>query len=176
MQGSDPGSRAGEVRFCRPDETPYGPLSNYYPCVVRLGGFDYPSAEHAFQCLKAARKEVSKWLAAAPDAFLVAAAGDSLPDHQIIPRWLKRREELMRPVLWAKFTQHGHLRQLLISTGSDEIVECASSDNEVNRFWSKFDGVGANVLGRLLMELRADLTDNVSGSAWHASLSADEFP
>ena len=150
-------SVAGEVRFRHPDEVPYGPLSNYYPCSIRLDGLSYPSAEHAFQCLKAARREVAEWLAAAPDAFLAASAGDSLPETEIVPGWMERRADLMRPVLRAKFTQHAHLRKLLLSTGSAELVEWASQDNEVNRFWSKFNGVGENVLGKLLMELREEL-------------------
>jgi ribA/ribD-fused uncharacterized protein len=147
----------GEIRFYYPDEVPYGPLANYHLCPIHIDGRTYQSAEHAFQYLKAARKQVAEWIASAPDAFLAAVAGDNLPDHEIISHWSDRREEFMRAVLCAKFTQHAHLRQLLLSTGDAEIVEWAADDNEVNRFWSKVNGVGENVLGELLMELRNEL-------------------
>jgi predicted NAD-dependent protein-ADP-ribosyltransferase YbiA (DUF1768 family) len=48
---------------------------------------------------------------------------------------------------------------LLLSTGEATIVELAPDDDPVNRFWSRVagSGVGENWLGRLLMDLRADL-------------------
>lgn len=146
-----------KIRFCHPDEAPYGVLANFYPSPIRLNGVTYRSAEHAFQAFKAARVEVAQWIAAAPDGFLAAAIGDNLPEHEIVPRWMERREELMRRVLWAKFTQDEALRELLLGTNDAEISEWVQEDNETNRFWSKVDGIGDNVLGKLLMELRAQL-------------------
>ena len=64
----------------------------------------------------------------------------------------------MRRVLHAKFAQHQDLRELLISTGTARLVESASVDNPVNRFWGEVNGVGKNMLGVMLMELRAELT------------------
>ncbi len=146
-----------EVRFLRPDETPYGPLSNYYLRPIRLDGTTYRSVEHAFQAKKAARIEVAAWIAAAPDGLLAAAAGDALPEHEIVPQWAESRAEIMRPLLAAKFGQHADLRALLLATGQAEIAEWAEEDTPTNRFWSKVDGAGDNVLGKLLMALRAEL-------------------
>ena len=66
----------------------------------------------------------------------------------------------MRAVLRAKFTQHPDLRELLLSTGDARLVETATVDNEVNRLWGEVNGVGRNMLGVLLMEVRAELRDN----------------
>jgi predicted NAD-dependent protein-ADP-ribosyltransferase YbiA (DUF1768 family) len=63
----------------------------------------------------------------------------------------------MRGVLRAKFTQHEDLRELLLSTADARLVESATVDNEVNRLWGEVNGEGRNMLGELLMELRAEL-------------------
>ena len=63
----------------------------------------------------------------------------------------------MRGVLQAKFEQHPDLRSLLLSTGDARLVESATVDNDVNRLWGEVNGVGKNMLGLLLMELRAEL-------------------
>ena len=63
----------------------------------------------------------------------------------------------MANILWSKFMQHGDLNDLLLSTGDATLVEWATEDNEINRFWSKVDGEGKNVLGQLLVDLRLKL-------------------
>ncbi|CAK0770616.1 Riboflavin biosynthesis intermediates N-glycosidase (modular protein) [uncultured Gammaproteobacteria bacterium] len=65
--------------------------------------------------------------------------------------------------LRAKFTQHEDLRELLLSTGDAKLIESATVDNEVNRLWGEVNGVGRNMLGVLLMELRADLLGGDAG-------------
>jgi len=52
---------------------------------------------------------------------------------------------------------HDDLRALLLSTGDAVLVECALEDSVPNRFWSKVNGEGMNMLGVLLMELRSEL-------------------
>jgi predicted NAD-dependent protein-ADP-ribosyltransferase YbiA (DUF1768 family) len=63
----------------------------------------------------------------------------------------------MRRVLLAKFSQHDDLRDLLLSTGNATLIESATVDNEVNRLWGQVTGVGRNMLGTLLMEVRSQL-------------------
>jgi hypothetical protein len=45
--------------------------------------------------------------------------------------------------------------------GEARLVETATVDNEVNRLWGEVNGIGRNILGVLLMELRADFRNNV---------------
>jgi predicted NAD-dependent protein-ADP-ribosyltransferase YbiA (DUF1768 family) len=76
----------------------------------------------------------------------------------------------MRAVLRAKFTQHADLRELLLSTGNMRLVEVGRTNNAVNRTWGEVNGKGKNMLGVLLMELRAELrnlqkVESVSNSA-----------
>ncbi|MBC8100979.1 MAG: NADAR family protein [Cytophagales bacterium] len=70
------------------------------------------------------------------------------------PDWGEVKEDAMRRALAAKFAAHPDLRVLLLSTGSEEIVENAPGDF----YWGAGrDGTGKNRLGALLMELRAAL-------------------
>ncbi len=68
-----------------------------------------------------------------------------------------------RGVLRAKFTQHDDLKQLLLQTGDARLVEAGRVANSVNRTWGEVNGKGLNMLGRLLMELRAALRHDTSG-------------
>jgi len=57
-------------------------------------------------------------------------------------------------MLRLKFTKHESLKEKLLATGDEELVE----GNDWNdRVWGKVDGVGENHLGRLLMKIRAEL-------------------
>ncbi len=60
----------------------------------------------------------------------------------------------MRQALEAKFTQHDDLRNLLLSTGTAKLVEHTPNDD----YWGDGgNGLGKNMLGRLLMEVRDKL-------------------
>jgi hypothetical protein len=80
----------------------------------------------------------------------------------VAPGWSKTKFDRMRDVLRVKFEQHEDLKALLLSTGNARLVESATVDNEVNRLWGEVDGVGKNMLGVLLMELRDSLRAKVS--------------
>jgi N-glycosidase YbiA len=61
----------------------------------------------------------------------------------------------MLEALRAKFTQHAALRDILVGTGDAAIVEHTTRD----RYWGDGgDGTGTNMLGRLLMRVRDELT------------------
>jgi predicted NAD-dependent protein-ADP-ribosyltransferase YbiA (DUF1768 family) len=67
--------------------------------------------------------------------------------------WNEARVDVMRAVLAAKFSDPD-LRTRLVATGNAELVE----ENTWNdRFWGRSRGVGSNMLGQLLMELREGL-------------------
>lgn len=145
------------IYFYRSNEKPYGPLSNLYRCSVVFEGTIFPTSEHAYQAGKARKQEVREWLLAAPSPALVAMAAHGLYVWDVHPDWAKTKFDRMRGVLYAKFTQHPKLKELLLSTGNKRLVEAASVDNAVNRLWGEVNGKGKNMLGVLLMELRDKL-------------------
>lgn len=146
-----------EIRFYRANEKPYGAFSNLYRCPVFFEETYFPTAEHAYQAGKARKLEVREWLMAAPSPSLLAMAAHGLYQWDITPSWSRIKFDRMRAVLHAKFTQHDHLRNLLLATGSARLVESTTVDNPVNRLWGEVNGVGKNMLGVLLMELRTQL-------------------
>ena len=68
----------------------------------------------------------------------------------VAPGWSRTKFDRMRRILHAKFTQHADFRELLLGTGQARLVEAASEDNAVNRLWGEVNGVGENMLGKML--------------------------
>ncbi|MER9463485.1 NADAR family protein [Mesorhizobium sp. M0387] len=155
-----------EIRFYRASEKPYGAFSNLFRREIEFEGERFATSEHAYQAGKARKPEVKAWLMAAPSPALLAMAAHGLYYWDVSPGWSRTKFDRMRCVLRAKFTQHEDLRELLVSTGSARLIETATVDNEVNRLWGEVNGQGRNMLGELLMELRAKLqNDGVSKAA-----------
>lgn len=146
-----------KIQFYRAREKPFGAFSNLYWCEIKFEGVRYPTAEHAYQAGKPRKPQVRDWLLAAPSPALLAMAAHGLYYWDVTPDWSRTKFDRMRRVLRAKFMQHEDLRKLLLSTGSARIVEAANVDNAVNRLWGEVNGVGKNMLGVLLMELRDEL-------------------
>jgi hypothetical protein len=105
--------------------------------------------------------------------------------HVAPPDWdSRRREHAMRAVLEAKFSGNVELRDKLLGTGRAYLVENSPLGHD--DFWAdNGDGSGANVMGRLLMQLRETLGGGGAGvvpcpdvlpsftapSAWSRSVS-----
>jgi len=151
-----------EIRFYRANEKPYGVFSNLYRRDIEFEGTVYKTAEHAYQAGKPRKAAVREWLMAAPSAALLAMAAHGLYYWDVTPGWSIKKFDRMRRVLRAKFTQHADLRELLLSTGDARLIESATTDNPVNRLWGEVNGVGKNMLGTMLMELRDELAENAS--------------
>jgi len=160
-------SRQTEIKFYRSNEKPYGVFSNLYPSPVQFEDKLYPTAEHAYQAGKDRKPEVRDWILGAPSPALAAMAAHGLYTWDIAPNWAKTKFDRMRRVLRAKFEQHPDLREILLATGQARLVEAGTVNNAVNRLWGEVKGVGKNMLGVMLMELRAQLSAkpkiNISG-------------
>lgn len=153
-----------EIRFYRASERPYGAFSNLYRREIVFEGEVFATSEHAYQAGKPRKSAVRKWLMEAPSPALLAMAAHGLYYWDVAPGWSKKKFARMRSVLWAKFTQHADLRELLLSTGDVRLVESAKIDNDVNRLWGEVNGIGKNMLGVLLMEVRTELRNAVNES------------
>jgi len=152
-----------EVRFYRASEKPYGAFSNLFRRAVEFEGETYPTSEHAYQAGKARKPAVRAWLMAAPSPSLLAMAAHGLYQWDIAPDWSRTKFDRMRRVLWAKFTQHPDLAELLVATGEARLVEAATVDNPVNRLWGEVEGKGGrNMLGIMLMEVREKLREGAT--------------
>lgn len=141
------------IRFYRPDENPYGCFSNFSDHGFEAGGVFWPMAEHYFQAMKfdgAERREQVR-AAESPGAAKALGTDRSVP---IRGDWEEARDDVMRRAVSAKFEAHAELREVLLATGYETIIEDAKSD----AYWGCGpDGSGANMLGRILMEVRDNL-------------------
>ncbi len=70
------------------------------------------------------------------------------------PDWLDVRVDIMRKILFAKAEQHEYVRRKLLATGDRELIEDSWRDD----FWGWGPNRdGQNTLGKLWMEVRAEL-------------------
>lgn len=152
-----------EIRFYRSNERPHGVFSNLYRRSIVFEDVTYATAEHAYQAGKARKPEVRDWILAAPSPALLAMAAHGLYQWDIVSNWSRIKFDRMRGILHAKFTQHEDLKQILLETGNARLVESATVDTAVNRLWGEVNGVGKNMLGMLLMEVREELSQPRKG-------------
>jgi hypothetical protein len=160
--GTKISTKVPEIAFYRSNERPYGVFSNLYRRPFVFEGREYPTAEHAYQAGKASKEAVREWILNAPSPALAAMAAHGLYTWDIVPNWAQIKFDRMRAVLRAKFTQHNDLREMLLSTGNARLVEAGRVNNAVNRTWGEVNGKGQNMLGVILMELRAELRKELS--------------
>jgi hypothetical protein len=150
----------GQCPKCKADITcfyraagAYGFLSNLFPCHVTFESRVFRSSEDAYQFGKAKDPAVAEWLISAPKPHLCAMAAHTLTLYDVRPDWDGIKVDRMRAVVRAKFSEHPDLAAKLHATGKAILVEASQSD----AFWRVGkSGKGVNVLGKLLMEVRAD--------------------
>ena len=141
-------------------ENDYAFLSNFWLVPVRYprgrAGVTYPSVEHAFQAAKATDPLAAEAvrLAATP------GAAKRLGRHLVLrPDWSAVRIPIMGELLAAKFSAEP-LRGQLLATEAATLIEGNTWHDQT---WGQcrcpdhLTTPGRNLLGKLLMALRADL-------------------
>lgn len=126
-------------------------LSNFWPCIIKDDlGREWLSAEAAYQAMKSEdRKVQDQFLELNP--FQAKKLGKRI---LIRPGWANNRLEVMKRIVMAKFTQNRDLKEKLISTGDEELIE---GNWWGDTFWGVCHGKGQNHLGKILMEVRKEL-------------------
>jgi ribA/ribD-fused uncharacterized protein len=124
-------------------------LSNFYPSVVIYEGIAYPSVENAYQAAKTLNEtERLAFINLTPgQAKRKGARVDLRPDWEAI------KLDVMFDLLCQKF-QNPFLESALIATYPKELIE---GNNWGDVFWGAVDGKGRNILGLMLMNIRAKL-------------------
>ncbi len=125
-------------------------LSNFFPCRVEWEGRVYGSAEAAYQSAKYPPAERDVFTTLDPDAAKKLSRAKAYD----AAAWEKRKEQAMREVVAAKFSQHPELAAKLRATGDRTLEE---TNWWGDTFWGVHAGQGENVLGKILMETRARL-------------------
>ena len=136
---------------------PYGCFSNFSPHDVLLKGVWWPTTEHYFQAQKFAgtAHEEAIRLAKTPKQAAEMGRDRSRP---LRADWEQVKDEVMRVAVRQKFHTHQDIRQILFDTNDEELVENAPTDY----YWGiGVDGSGKNMLGKLLMEIRQALNQEL---------------
>lgn len=125
-------------------------LSNFYPCSITYQGITYPSSEHAFVAAKSDDTRDREYIATINSPGKAKQYG-----RRLILRngWDDIRVNIMRDIVRIKFSSDDYLRDSLLSTGSEELVE---GNYWGDTFWGQSPvGTGQNNLGKILMEIRS---------------------
>jgi len=134
-------------------------LSNFYPCEVEYEGLVYPSVENAYQASKTAPHRRREFLNISPKE--ARKKGRKVP---LLQGWGAKKVEIMKELVWKKFSENEDLKEKLLATGNAILIEGTTWGDE---FWgvnlkkkddsSPWGYRGKNVLGQILMEVRENL-------------------
>ncbi|HEY4001429.1 MAG TPA: NADAR family protein [Candidatus Xenobia bacterium] len=131
----------------------YGCFSNFSPHGLELDGRWWPTSEHYFQAQKFAGTDHEEAVRRSRTPKDAADMGRQR-HRPLRPDWESIKEDVMRRAVLQKFTQHADIRDTLLATGDEPIVENAPGDY----YWGcGADGTGKNRLGAILMEVREKL-------------------
>lgn len=138
------------IKFYKTKEA-HGYMSNYYKARFFIYGRWWSSVEHPYQAKKCANQVEY-------DAIWQTVRSNDARDlgQKVVMRsdWMEVRAEVMYECVLAKFVQHKNLRDQLIATGNEELIE----DSPVDWYWGcGADGTGQNMLGKILMRVRLEL-------------------
>jgi ribA/ribD-fused uncharacterized protein len=143
------------IYFYSTKEQPYGVFSNFSRHPFELDGRRWLTSEHYFQAQKFAGTPHAEEVRQAKGPMEAARMGRER--HRPLRRdWEKVKDEVMRRAVRHKFETYPELQELLLGTGDAELVEKTSDDY----YWGcGTEGTGKNMLGQILMELRASLRE-----------------
>ena len=137
---------SGEHRF----------LSNFWPAAVVLDGATYPTVEHAFQAAKTNSISDRTMIYGATSPGMAKRLGRNV---ELRDDWYAIRDQVMLDLVRQKFRPGTMLADQLLATGDVILVE----GNKWNdTYWGVCNGQGENRLGRILMQVRAEIREGAS--------------
>lgn len=143
-------------------KTKWGCFSNFSRHGFSLDGKDWMTSEHYYQAQKFATTDpaYAEKIRSAPNPKAAAELGRAKREPAMRADWDQVKDDVMRKVVRHKFIVHEACRKVLLSTGDEELIEDTSTSGDA--YWgytSYVDGVGVgkNMLGKILMEVRAEL-------------------
>ncbi|BCL36114.1 NADAR family protein [Nostoc sp. MS1] len=135
---------------------PYGCFSNFSPHSIEIQGTYWLTVEHYYQAQK---------FVGSVDAVIIpmiracetpeeAAALGRCSSRKLRPDWDLVKTTVMREAVLKKFLTHADIRETLLSTGNEVLVENSHCDY----FWGcGADKTGQNHLGKILMSVREEI-------------------
>lgn len=140
------------IYFYSQREKPYGCFSNFSNHGFILDDLWWPTSEHYFQAQKfAGNPDVEKIrLTKTPREAANMGRERTRP---LRGDWEQVKEEIMLKAVRCKFETHSDIKEILLSTGDELLVE----NSPIDYYWGcGQDGSGKNRLGFILMSLREE--------------------
>ena len=129
------------------------PLSNFHLEPFTYKDVIWPSSENAYQAMKGYPSQYELF------ASLKPMDSRNLGQRIQLPKdWNYEKYNAMYEVLTAKFKQCPIAREVLTSTKDYYIEE---TNWWKDQYWGVFEGVGENNLGKILMNLRTSILNNL---------------
>ena len=129
-------------------------LSNFYGVPVLFRGIEFKTAEHAYQAMK--MTNIFDFLAIA-ECTTPGRAKRLAKKFKHRGAWPVVAISIMTSIVTAKFS-NPILGTMLLLTGDSHIEE---GNNWGDRFWGTVDGEGQNHLGKILMNIREELQEEM---------------
>lgn len=127
-------------------------LSNYYVVPVTYNGLTFQSNEAAFQAQKTLNEgQRRKFTKLAPNKAKAKGCNVLLRED-----WEEVKDQIMYEICLAKFTQNEELKEKLLATENEELVE---GNTWHDTYWGVCNRRGKNKLGKILMRIREELRD-----------------
>jgi ribA/ribD-fused uncharacterized protein len=143
------------IYFYSVREEPYGCFSNFSPHGFELDGTYWPTSEHYFQAQKFIGITHADDVRRARTPKEAAEIGRDR-SRPLRPDWDEVKDDVMRRAVRRKFETHDAIRAVLLGTGDEDLIEATSGDY----YWGcGTNGTGRNMLGQILMEVRALLRE-----------------
>lgn len=126
---------------------------NFSAHGLTLDGVWWPTSEHYFQAQKFVGTPHADQIRQVKLPKDAARLGRQRT-RPLRPDWEAVKDDVMRQAVLCKFETHADIRDILLSTGHQDLVENAPGDY----YWGcGQNGTGKNMLGKILMEVRERL-------------------
>ena len=127
-------------------------LSNFYPAKFTYGNINWCSVEHAYQALKFTNEKFDEAYKLTNPYDIKKFANEN--KTHVSQDFHSIKIKLMYQLVKAKFSQNHDLKQKLLDTNNQELIE-GNTWNDT--FWGVCNGQGQNWLGKILMLVRSEL-------------------
>lgn len=140
-----------------------GWLGNMSPHPIEVGEHYFLTSEALFQCLRFEDPEIIEEICSQTSPMTAKMKAKKYKKEMTVVPMSEDDVDNMRLCLRLKLKQNPELRDQLLETGDEPIIEdCTKRPNGSGKFWGMAlkDGewVGENTLGKLWMELRSQVT------------------
>jgi N-glycosidase YbiA len=143
---------------------PYGCFSNFSPHGIQIHGTYWTTVEHYYQAQKfvgSIDAVIIPMIQAASTPEEAAALGRCCT-RKLRPDWDFVKVKVMQEAVLKKFLTHSEIREILLSTGNETLVENSPNDY----FWGcGAEQTGQNYLGKILMGVRAEIRNSLAMTA-----------